>query len=167
MPRWYWSCNVPAELDPRGLDLPAAEYIPQSGPMCLLERIVAVDEESLVATTVLKSDGLFCRDGRVGSWVSLECMAQAVAAWAGIQERGNGRGPRIGFLLGSRRFDCHRAWLPVDQMLRIEVKKEIQLADGLGQFSGRTLVADELLATAVITVIAPDDPAAVLAGEKP
>ncbi len=149
---------------PADLDLPAAKYVPQTGAMCLLERILAVDEESLVATTVLKSDSLFCRDGRIGSWVSLECMAQAVAAWAGFQERASGRGPRIGFLLGSRRFDCHRPWLPVDQTLRIEVKKEIQLGDGLGQFSGRTLVADELLATAVITVFAPDDPAAVLAG---
>src|SRR5262245_46633022 len=103
MPRWCWSAVMPTDLD-----LPAAEYVPQTGPRCLLERIVAADEQSLVATTVLRSDSLFCRDGRIGSWVSLECMAQAVAAWAGYQERGSGRGPRIGFLLGTRRFECHR-----------------------------------------------------------
>jgi predicted hotdog family 3-hydroxylacyl-ACP dehydratase len=133
--------------------------------MCLLERIVAADDQSLVATTVIRSDSLFCRDGRVGSWVSLECMAQAVAAWAGVQERGSGRGPRIGFLLGTRRFECHRPWLPVGELLRFEVQKEIQLGDALGQFSGKTFLGDELLATAAITVFAPDDPAAVLRGE--
>jgi predicted hotdog family 3-hydroxylacyl-ACP dehydratase len=133
--------------------------------MCLLERIVAADDQSLVATTVLRPDSLFCRDGRVGCWVSLECMAQAVAAWAGVQERGSGRGPRIGFLLGTRRFECHRPFLPLGELLRFEVQKEIQLGDALGQFSGKTFLGDELLATAAITVFAPDDPAAVLRGE--
>lgn len=149
---------------PVDLDLPAAQFVPQTGAMCLLERIVAADAQSLVATTVLGSDSLFCRDGRIGSWVSLECMAQAVAAWAGYQKRGSGHGPRIGFLLGTRRFQCHRPWLPVDQLLRFEVQKEIQLGDALGQFSGRTFAGEELLATAAITVFSPDDPAEVLRG---
>jgi predicted hotdog family 3-hydroxylacyl-ACP dehydratase len=152
-------------IDQVALDLPAAGFVPQTGTMCLLDRIIAADADSLVATTVLKHDSLFCRDGRIGSWVSLECMAQAVAAWAGFQERGSGRGPRIGFLLGTRRFECHRARLPVDQLLRIEVNREIQLGAALGQFSGRTFAGDELLATAAITVYAPDDPAEVLRGE--
>ena len=154
-----------ADLDQGALDLPAAQFLPQTGIMCLLERIVAADDESLVATTVLRSDSLFCRDGRIGSWVSLECMAQTVAAWACFQRRGSGRGPGIGFLLGTRRFDCHRPWLPIDELLRFEVKKEIQLGDALGQFSARTFLGDELLAAAAITVFAPDDPAAVLRGE--
>ncbi len=148
------------------LDLPVGDYIPQAGAMCLLERIVAVDAESLTATTVLREDSLFCRDGRIGSWVSLECMAQAVAAWAGYHERAQGRAPRIGFLLGSRRFDCQQPWLPVACRLRIEVTREIQLDDGLGQFTGRTFDGDALLATAVITVFSPEDPAAVLRGGK-
>jgi predicted hotdog family 3-hydroxylacyl-ACP dehydratase len=148
------------------LDLPASDFLPQAGPMCLLERIVAVDDKSLVATTLLRSDSLFCRDLRVGAWVSLECMAQAVAAWAGYQEREKGREPRIGFLLGSRRFDCYRPWLPLERVLRIEVTKEIELEDGLGQFIGRTLDGDDVLASAVITVYSPDDPTVVLAGGR-
>jgi len=144
------------------LDLPAAAYVPQTGHMCLLERIIAADEDSLVATTVLRGDSLFCCNGRVGSWVSLECMAQAVSAWAGFQGRAGGLAPRIGFLLGSRRFDCHRPWLPLDRPLRIEVRKELQLEDGVGQFTGRTFDGDELLSAAVITVYAPEDPGSVI-----
>jgi predicted hotdog family 3-hydroxylacyl-ACP dehydratase len=159
MLRWCWNIPMPTELD-----LPAGHYLPHAGPMCLLQRIVAVDEGSLAATTMFGDDNLFCRDGRIGAWVSLECMAQAVAAWAGYQERAADRAPRIGLLLGTRRFDCHRPWLPLDRPLRFEVTREIQLADGLGQFTGRTLDGDEVLATAVITVIAPEDPLAVIRG---
>ncbi len=39
---------------PADLDLPAADFVPQTGTMCLLDRIIAADAESLVATTVLK-----------------------------------------------------------------------------------------------------------------
>jgi predicted hotdog family 3-hydroxylacyl-ACP dehydratase len=156
---------MPVDRSHAGLDLPAARFVPQTGTMCLIERIIAADDQSLVATTVLRSDSLFCRDGRIGSWVSLECMAQTVAAWAGFQERGSGQRPRIGFLLGTRRFECHRPWLPIGALLRFEVQKEIQLGDSLGQFSGRTFAGDELLAAAAITVFSPDDPSAVLRGE--
>jgi predicted hotdog family 3-hydroxylacyl-ACP dehydratase len=146
------------------MDLPAAELVPQAGSMCLLRNVVAVDDESLVAMAVLSSDSLFCRDGRIGAWVSLECMAQAVAAWSGYQDRTKGRKPRIGFLLGTRRFDCHQSWLPVDRPLRIEVTKEIELDDGIGQFVGRTYEGEDLIASAVITVYSPEDPTAVLRG---
>jgi predicted hotdog family 3-hydroxylacyl-ACP dehydratase len=144
------------------LDLPAVDLLPQKGNMCLLERVLAADDETLVATTRFNSDSLFCRDGRVGSWVSLECMAQAVAAWAGYQQRCRGAAPRIGFLLGSSRFDCQQPWIEVDHLLRIEVKKEIQMDDGLGQFTGRMLDGQQQIASAVITVFSPEDASAVI-----
>jgi predicted hotdog family 3-hydroxylacyl-ACP dehydratase len=159
MPPWFWRGWLVVELD-----LCAEEYLPQKGSMCLLDRIIAADDESLVATTVFRPDSLFCRDGRIGSWVSLECMAQAIAAWAGYQGHLRGTKPRIGFLLGTNRFDCQRPWLDVDQLLRIEVRKEIQVDDGLGQFSGQTFDNNELVASAVMTVFSPEDPVAVIRG---
>jgi predicted hotdog family 3-hydroxylacyl-ACP dehydratase len=149
---------------PAELDLPAADFLPQTGDMCLLDRIIAADAEMLVATTVFTSKSLFCRDGRIGAWVSLECMAQAVAAWAGYQGFLRGSAPQIGFLLGTSRFDCRRPWLPAEQLLRLKVRKEIQMQDGLGQFTGQTLENDELIASAVMTVFSPADPSAVFRG---
>lgn len=146
------------------LPLPAADLLPQTGDMCLLEHIVSVDDESLVATTSFAVDSLFCRDGRVGSWVGLECMAQAVAAWAGYQGRRHGLAPRIGFLLGTSRFECLRPWLGIGEQLRIEVKKEIQMDDGLGQFTGQTFEGGEKIASAIITVFSPEDPLAIIRG---
>jgi len=149
---------------PAELDLAAEELLPQKGSMCLLDKVILADDERLVATATFRTDSLFCRDGRVGSWVSLECMAQAVAAWAGYHGRQRGAVPRIGFLLGSSRFDCMRPWLELDQTLRIEVQKEIQMEDGLGQFNGLTLDAKGVIASAVITVFSPEDPLAVIQG---
>jgi predicted hotdog family 3-hydroxylacyl-ACP dehydratase len=149
---------------PTDLGLRAEDLLPQKGAMCLLDRVLAADAEHLIATAVFSAASLFCRDGRVGSWVSLECMAQAVGAWAGYQGRLRGVPPRIGFLLGTPRFDCRRAHLALDRELRIEVTKEIQVDEGLGQFSGRTFDGQELIATAVITVFSPEDPSVVIRG---
>jgi len=85
-------------------------------------------------------------------------MAQAVGAWAGYQGRQRGEPPRIGYLLGARRFECRRPHLPLERELRIDVRMELQVDEGLGQFSGETFDGDELIANAVITVFSPADP---------
>lgn len=144
------------------LDLPAQALLPQKGDMCLLERVIAAGEDHLVATTVLRGDSLFCRDGRIGAWVGLECMAQAVAAWAGYQGRQRGQPPRMGFLLAASRFDCERPWLQRDRLLRIEVHRQIQLEDGLGQFTTELFDGAQRLASAVMTVFSPEDPSVVI-----
>jgi predicted hotdog family 3-hydroxylacyl-ACP dehydratase len=149
---------------PTDLGLRAEELVPQKGAMCLLDRVLAADEEHLIATAMFSAASLFCRDGRVGSWVSLECMAQAVGAWAGYQGRLRGDTPRIGFLLGTPRFDCRRGHLALDRELRIEVRKVIQVEEGLGQFTGHTYDGQERVASAVITVFSPEDASAVIRG---
>lgn len=147
---------------PAELHLPAEDLLPQKGEMCLLERVLAADDEHLIATAVFQSSSLFCREGEIGAWVSLECMAQAVAAWAGYQGRQRGLPPKIGFLLGTRRFDCLRPTLPLNRVLHVEIHKEIEVEEGLGQFTGKTCDGDEVLATAVITVFSPEDPAEII-----
>jgi len=143
---------------------PIAELLPQSGPMCLLHRLLGVDAERLQAEVDIGPDGLFHRDEGVGGWVALEYMAQAVAAWAGWQARQAGRGPSIGFLLGSRRFRSVDRFLP-GQCLRVEVERLYQADNGLGQFDCRVLEGGLTLAQAQITVFGPDDPDRFLKGD--
>src|SRR2546426_3960121 len=82
--------------------------VPHSGPMVLLDRVVSVDEESLCAEVLIRADSMFCAAGGVGAWVGLEYMAQAIAAYAGYGARLRGAPVKIGFLLGSRRYECRR-----------------------------------------------------------
>ncbi len=148
------------------LDLPAADLMPHAGPMLLIERIASVDDETLVATTRFAPGSLFEHEGRVGSWVALECIAQAVAAWAGYHGRRQGEAPRVGFLLGTSRFDVTRPWMTAGAPLRIEISKEIQMDDGLGQFTGHLFENGERVASAAVTVFGPKDPLQVIGGRR-
>jgi predicted hotdog family 3-hydroxylacyl-ACP dehydratase len=143
---------------------PIAELVPHQGPMCLLDRLISVDGERLVAELVVPEGGLFSRDGVVGGWVGIEYMAQAVAAWAGWQARQAGHAPRIGFLLGTRHYRSVSRFA-TGQCLRIEVERKYQADNGLGQFECRVRAGEAELASAQITVFGPEDPSAFLKGE--
>lgn len=139
------------------VNLPAAELVPHAGRMCLLDEVLEADDDSLLAVAAIRDDNLFAADGAAGGWVGIEYMAQAVAAWAGWQARQAGRGPRIGFLLGSRRYESRWPVLPVGTQLRIEVRRELQGDSGIGAFTCRIEAGAETIATATLTVFEPPD----------
>ena len=93
---------------PAGLDLPCdiAPYVPHRLGMCLLNTLLAVGDEHLYARVVPQRDDLFATPDGIPGWVGLEWLAQAVAAWAGVQSVMSGDPPKIGFLLGTRRYQC-------------------------------------------------------------
>lgn len=145
---------------------PIADLMPHEGPMCLLDRLIAAEDERLVAEVVVSDSGLFSRDGAVGAWVGVEYMAQAVAAWAGWQGRQKGLAPRIGFLLGTRRYRSVPRFV-AGQQLRVEIQRNYQADNGLGQFDCVIRCGDAELASAQITVFGPEDPSEFLKGETP
>lgn len=144
---------------------PILDLVPHAGPMCLLDRVIAAEGERLSAEVVVPAEGLFSHDGGVGAWVGVEYMAQAVAAWAGWQARQLGQKPRIGLLLGTRRYRCSVARFAAGQRLRIDVERGYQADNGLGQFDCRIQADGVELASAQLTVFGPDDPTAFLNGE--
>jgi len=88
---------------------PVAELLPQTGPMRLLERVLAHDAEHTRCAVDPAQSHLFCdAAGRVPGWVAIEWMAQCAAAHGGLRGRARGEGPRPGLFVGSRRlrFAC-------------------------------------------------------------
>lgn len=131
-------------------------YLPQHGAMRLLDRLLTVDDEGAVAEVEVPADGLFVQDGGVGAWVGIEYMAQTVAAWAGARARRAGAPPRIGYLLGCRRYEAHGARFAAGARLRIEVRCELIGSNGLGQFDCRITTAQGMLAAhALLSVFEP------------
>jgi predicted hotdog family 3-hydroxylacyl-ACP dehydratase len=63
---------------------PIASLVPHSGSMLLLDRVVASDAERLQAEVAITPHTLFADENGVGSWIGIEYMAQAVAAYAGL-----------------------------------------------------------------------------------
>ena len=105
--------------------------------MVLLDRVVAADDESLCAEVRVRADSLFCVDGGVGAWVGLEYMAQAIGAYAGYRARLRGEPVRIGYLLGTRHYECKQPVSPLGSVLKIHVKRVLQSEDGLASFDCR------------------------------
>ena len=84
------------------------QLLPHSGPMVLLDRVVVADDESMCAEVRIRSDSFFCADGGVGAWVGLEYMAQTIGAYAGYTAWLRGEPIKIGYLLGTRCYECRR-----------------------------------------------------------
>ncbi|CAM3598947.1 hypothetical protein EI168_07985 [Halomonas sp. FME1] len=144
---------------PAGLDLPCdiAPYVPHRLGMCLLNTLLAVGDEHLYARVVPQRDDLFATPDGIPGWVGLEWLAQAVAAWAGVQSVMSGDPPKIGFLLGTRRYQCQQPFFPFDQPIRIEVELAFRADNGLGAFQGRLLNAQQQqVANATLNVFQPD-----------
>ena len=129
--------------------------VPHAGPMLLLDRVVSADADNLLAEVRIRSDSLFCNGDGVGVWVGIEYMAQAIAAWAGCIARSRGEPVKLGFLLGTRRYECSRQIFVIGSLLQVHVRRVFQDESGLGSFE--CYIDDEQgrVATATVTVFQP------------
>jgi predicted hotdog family 3-hydroxylacyl-ACP dehydratase len=140
--------------------------IPQSGAMVLLDRVIAVDEESLCAEVRIRPDSLFCAASGVGAWVGLEYMAQTIAAFAGYTAYLRGEAVRPGFLLGARRYECTLPMFSPGNLLRVHVRRLLQSDNGLGSFQCRIEHEEQEIATATLTVFQPANAAGSIKGSS-
>jgi predicted hotdog family 3-hydroxylacyl-ACP dehydratase len=129
--------------------------VPHSGPMVLLDRVISADEESLCAEVRIRSDSLFCLAGNVDAWIGLEYMAQAIGAYAGYTAHLRGEPVKVGYLLGTRCYECTRPVFTVGTVLRIHVKRVLQSENGMGSFECRIDDANGQLASANLAVYQP------------
>lgn len=137
------------------------ELVPHRGDISLLDRIMGHGDPWLEARAVITRNNLFLEHGEVPAWAGVEYMAQAVAAWAGTQARVEGRPVKVGFLLGSRRYESSVAGFPEGSTLRIRVEQEMIGDNGLGVFNcrinGRDPRGKAFEATARLNVYQPDE----------
>ncbi|NML42588.1 hotdog family protein [Ramlibacter sp. G-1-2-2] len=139
-------------------------FIPHRAGMRLIDRLLEVDDEHVVAEVDVPFGGLFVRDGQVPSWIGIEYMAQTVSAWAGSRARGSGGQPRPGLLLGSRKYEVHCEGFPSGAKLRVEARVELVATNGLGQFDCRIRMNGEEVAGARISVLDPPEGSKLLGG---
>ena len=137
--------------------LPIENYVPHRGAMLLLDRLLAADDESAVAEVTVPRDGLYLQDEGMPAWVGLEYMAQTVAAWAGWRALQAGKSVKLGFLLGTRKFDAGTDFFAPDTRLTVHVLCELVGDNGLGMFDCTIRIHDEVRATARISVYEPED----------
>lgn len=139
-------------------------YLPHRGAMQLIDRLVSHDTDSVIVETRVPFDGLFVEAAGMPGWIGIEYMAQAIAAWAGARARQRDASPKLGFLLGTRRYVCHRSHFSSGRLLRIHARREMLGDNGLGVFACRILDADDDVASALVSVYEPADADAFLQG---
>ncbi|WP_454562390.1 hotdog family protein [Pseudomonas sp. AIG] len=116
-------------------DWPLAELLPHAGDMILIDSVSSFDDEQIYTRLTVKSDGLFnLPDGSLPAWVGVELMAQSVAAFAGCHARQKGNPVELGFLLGTRKFECNVEAFPAGSELTIHGLRSLEDDNGMGVF---------------------------------
>jgi predicted hotdog family 3-hydroxylacyl-ACP dehydratase len=138
---------------------PIAQLVPHDGQMVLLDRVLSGTEDTLCAEVTIAAHTVFLDGGVVGSWVGMEYMAQAIAAHNGYKAYLRGEPPKVGFLLGARRYQCSVPAFTLGSVLHVRVQHAMQGDNGLAAFECRIDDAADgtMLAHATITVFEPDN----------
>jgi predicted hotdog family 3-hydroxylacyl-ACP dehydratase len=132
-------------------------WVPHRGTMSLLDSVAHVEDLAVEARVRVPANGPFNTDAGVPAWVGIEYMAQAVAAWSGARARGGGGAPKIGYLLGSRRYEAAVPVFEVGAELRVLAQCELTAENGLGMFDCRIEHAGRVVASGRLSVFQPPD----------
>ena len=144
------------------IDWPLAELLPHAGDMILIDRILSFDEEQIHTRLTVKPDGLFnLPDGSLPAWVGIELMAQSVAAFAGCHARQKGNPVALGFLLGTRKFECNVEAFPAGSELTVHGIRSLEDDNGMGVFECH-ITAPGIQASARLNVFRPPQPSQYL-----
>lgn len=139
------------------LPMPATALLPHSGNIVLLDEIVSCDDDTLEASVTVRSSLFSQADGSLPPWIGLEILAQAVAAWSGCQALAAGKPVRMGFLLGTRQYECRVDAFPPGAALAVRVARTLQDDSGMGIFEGSILEGAREIAQARLNVYQPED----------
>ena len=111
-----------------------AQVLPHSGDMRLIDAILGYDAESVRCRVRVRRDSPFCEADGVPAWVGVEYMAQAMGVYSGIELLQRGEQPRIGFLIGTRRYDAAVPVFPFGTDLEITARVVLWDEDNLFAF---------------------------------
>lgn len=146
---------------------PIASLLPHAGDMILIDQIRRYDADGLTACAIVRPGPYSLPDGSLPPWLGMELMAQAVGAWAGCQARQAQQDVKLGFLLGTRRYECHADALPAGAALTIHVQRGLIDSSGMSVFECELRDDTSLLAQARLNVYQPADPQAFIQEESP
>jgi predicted hotdog family 3-hydroxylacyl-ACP dehydratase len=128
------------------------ELVPHTGAMVLLDALVDYRPGYARCLGSVRAGAPFVRDGAVTSVVTIEYMAQAVAACLGCEALGEGTGVRVGMIIACKQFEAHAEDdLHVGDELVVEVRR-IQGNDELSHFDCKLLRGGAPYSSALLTL---------------
>jgi len=147
------------------LPWPVSELLPHSGAMIMIDDALAEGEGWVESGVRIGEDSLLYEPGAgVPAWVGIEYMAQTVAMYSGIEAKRAGEEIKIGFLLGTRRFESMTEYFTLGDYLRVHARQEWR--DNQMAVFDCHIESESRLATARINVYQPQDIAAAMSGNE-
>jgi len=116
------------------------DYIPQRNNMLLVDGLLEIGQSNILATVSNVSKSSFALPcGRVPTWVGIEYMGQAVAAYAGNTQIQKNLPVSLGFLSGIRQYKASRHFFFAGESLVISCIKIFGEDEGVGAFDCKIL----------------------------
>ena len=137
-----------------GQPLSPEALLPHRGPSLLLRHILEVSEEHCRASARVEPGAWYLDDrGEAPAWLALEWMAQTASAFSGNRHLQSGRSPRIGFLLGTHRFETRVPAFSPGAEFEVEARLIFLDEGGPSAFSCQVRSGGETLARATLKAI--------------
>ena len=116
---------------------PSVESVlPHAHPMILIDGVTQENAGATRSAVRIREASMFYEAPHgVPAYVGVEYIAQTVAAHAGLQAIRDGDPVRVGFLLGTRRYDCTAAYFPLGAELSVRVAEAYQ-GPAISKFEG-------------------------------
>ncbi|WP_448549452.1 ApeP family dehydratase [Thalassotalea fusca] len=140
------------------------QLISHREPMVLISGLQAYDSEQAHGWVDISADSPFYNQelGGVPSYIGIEYMAQTIAAFAGANALDNNQEVKIGFLLGSRKFQTEQSVFCQGTRLDIFVEQLYQEPSGLSVFDCKITHNNKIIAQAKVNTFQPDDASAII-----
>jgi predicted hotdog family 3-hydroxylacyl-ACP dehydratase len=136
------------------------QVLAHDAPMILIDSLSHYSDENACCAVLITEQSPFYNPaiGGVPSYIGVEYMAQSIAAYAGALASDSEQQIKIGFLIGSRKYQTHHSVFTKGSTLAIKVQKLYQEESGLSVFDCQIWTADTLLCEAKINVFQPENP---------
>ena len=139
--------------------LPAVtELVPHQKPVLALERLTSWEKEHARGELTIRADNPLLRDGKIDTVMSLEYMAQCVAACLGMEAYVGGGNVRVGMVIACRQMKITEPHLHLGQTYHVTAD-QVRGTDAISHYDGTITTADGApIATCTMTLVHGEKP---------
>jgi predicted hotdog family 3-hydroxylacyl-ACP dehydratase len=127
------------------------DLVPHAGAMVLLDALTEWQKGYARCSALIREHAPFVKHGSLSAEVTIEYMAQAVAACLGYEAITGGGGVRVGMIIACKRFEAHAEKLNVGDRVEVEVRC-ISGNEALSHFDCKLTRAGILFSEATLTL---------------
>ncbi len=136
-------------------------YLPHEAPMCLLDKVIDVTQETAHCQVKVSANGVLApflsADGTLPGWFAIEIIAQTVGVWSGWHKIHAGEETvGLGMLLGGRALRCQTGHFPAETLLDCQVTLLVR-DEKIGSFEGVILADKHIVASGRVNTYQPDN----------